>query len=63
MKTLWHAGTGLLIAALCVYMASAAEPAANRQVQLEDLGRALFFDVNLSRDRTQSCATSTSAAI
>ncbi|HWK54079.1 MAG TPA: cytochrome-c peroxidase, partial [Hyphomicrobiales bacterium] len=28
-----------------------------RQVQLEDLGRALFFDVNLSRDRTQSCAT------
>jgi cytochrome c peroxidase len=28
-----------------------------RQVRLEDLGRALFFDVNLSRDRTQSCAT------
>lgn len=30
---------------------------AERQVRLEDLGRALFFDVNLSRDRTQSCAT------
>jgi cytochrome c peroxidase len=27
------------------------------QTRLEDLGRALFFDVNLSRDRTQSCAT------
>ncbi|MEX2366344.1 MAG: cytochrome c peroxidase [Pseudohongiellaceae bacterium] len=28
-----------------------------RQTRLEDLGRMLFFDVNLSRDRTQSCAT------
>lgn len=28
-----------------------------RQIKLEDLGRSLFFDVNLSRDRTQSCAT------
>jgi len=28
-----------------------------RQTRLEDLGRAIFFDVNLSRDRTQSCAT------
>lgn len=27
------------------------------QIRLEDLGRALFFDVNLSRNRTQSCAT------
>ena len=28
-----------------------------RQNKLVDLGTALFFDVNLSRDRTQSCAT------
>src|SRR5690606_33907127 len=35
----------------------AAEADNERQVRLEDLGRALFFDVNLSRDRTQSCAT------
>jgi cytochrome c peroxidase len=28
-----------------------------RQRRLEDLGRALFFDVNLSQQRTQSCAT------
>lgn len=28
-----------------------------RRTRLEDLGRALFFDVNLSRNRTQSCAT------
>jgi cytochrome c peroxidase len=28
-----------------------------RQTKLEDLGRALFFDVNLSLYRTQSCAT------
>ncbi len=34
----------------------AADDAA-RQTALEDLGRALFFDVNLSQDRTQSCAT------
>lgn len=30
---------------------------ATRQTALEDLGRALFFDVNLSQSRTQSCAT------
>ena len=30
---------------------------ADRQTRLEDLGRALFFDVNLSLQRTQSCAT------
>jgi cytochrome c peroxidase len=35
----------------------AAEPASTRQTELEDLGRALFFDVNLSRDRNESCAT------
>jgi len=33
------------------------ETDAGRQTRLEDLGRALFFDVSLSRDRTQSCAT------
>ena len=27
------------------------------QTKLEDLGRALFFDVSLSRDRTQGCGT------
>lgn len=46
--------------ALCIAVAlhaSAAEDAALQQTQLEDLGRALFFDVNLSQDRTQSCAT------
>jgi cytochrome c peroxidase len=35
----------------------AADSADLRQTQLEDLGRALFFDVNLSQQRTQSCAT------
>lgn len=29
----------------------------DRQTRLEDLGRALFFDVNLSWNRTQSCAS------
>ena len=44
---------------LCVLSAPvvAADDAATRQTQLEDLGRALFFDVNLSQQRTQSCAT------
>lgn len=37
--------------------ATAAEVDSERQTRLEDLGRALFFDVNLSRNRTQSCAT------
>jgi cytochrome c peroxidase len=51
-----------LVAALCAGAFSigdttAAEDAATRQAQLEDLGRALFFDVNLSQSRTQSCAT------
>ena len=37
---------------------SAAENSASvDQTKLEDLGRALFFDVSLSRDRTQGCAT------
>ncbi len=45
--------------ALCILSAQAvaADDAATRQTQLEDLGRALFFDVNLSQQRTQSCAT------
>jgi cytochrome c peroxidase len=30
---------------------------AARELKLRDLGQALFFDVNLSFDRTQSCAT------
>jgi cytochrome c peroxidase len=42
-------------------MSGVAVPAAEvdevRKARLEDLGRSLFFDVNLSRDRTQSCAT------
>lgn len=36
---------------------AAADEDPQRQTKLEDLGRALFFDVGLSRDRTQSCAT------
>lgn len=35
----------------------AAEPVARALGTAEQLGEALFFDVNLSRDRTQSCAT------
>ncbi|MEY4640612.1 MAG: hypothetical protein RLZZ227_606 [Pseudomonadota bacterium] len=34
-----------------------ADDEAAQQTRLEDLGRALFFDVNLSQQRTQSCAT------
>jgi len=47
----------LLLACLQVSAAEAMDAEALRQVQLEDFGRALFFDVNLSRERTQSCAT------
>lgn len=43
----------LLTSTCSVYAADDAQ----RQTALEDLGRALFFDVNLSLDRTQSCAT------
>lgn len=43
----------LLASASSVYAADDSQ----RQTALEDLGRALFFDVNLSLDRTQSCAT------
>lgn len=46
----------LALAALLTQPLQAADDAA-RQTALEDLGRALFFDVNLSRDRNQSCAT------
>jgi cytochrome c peroxidase len=38
-------------------LAAAQDAAALKQVQLQDFGAALFFDVNLSRDRNQSCAT------
>ena len=49
---------GLLALGIVVSLhVTAAEDAALQQTQLEDLGRALFFDVNLSLDRTQSCAT------
>ena len=37
--------------------AVADEKADDYQTRLEDLGRALFFDVSLSRDRTQGCGT------
>jgi len=47
----------LFIALLCSAGVVAAADDATRQTELEDLGRALFFDVNLSLDRTQSCAT------
>lgn len=36
---------------------AADDDAATRQAKLVDLGQALFFDVNLSQHRTQSCAT------
>lgn len=56
----WGRGAGLC-AALMVLVVSlaghAAEPGAPAISTAEQLGEALFFDVNLSRDRTQSCAT------
>ena len=36
---------------------AADEPASVYQTKLADLGRAIFFDVSLSRDRTQGCGT------
>ena len=41
----------------CCHVAAAEENHTVDQQKLEDLGRALFFDVSLSRDRTQGCAT------
>src|SRR5690606_40222773 len=43
----------LLLLLLAAPLLQAAEPGADalRQTRLEDLGRALFFDVNLSNDR------------
>lgn len=48
-----------IVFAGAAYSAQSAEDAVDpqRQTKLEDLGRALFFDVNLSLYRTQSCAT------
>ncbi len=46
----------LLIAALCL-IAPRPLPAADVDARLVRLGEALFFDVNLSKNRTQSCAT------
>lgn len=47
----------LALCLLNVAGTAAAADADTRQLRLEDLGRALFFDVNLSQQRTQSCAT------
>jgi cytochrome c peroxidase len=44
-----------LLATALVFAASNDESL--RQTRMTDLGAVLFFDVNLSRDRTQSCAT------
>jgi cytochrome c peroxidase len=59
-RTLACSGVACLTLLIASQQVGAAEPMdaeALRQVQLEDFGRALFFDVNLSRERTQSCAT------
>ncbi len=42
---------------VCGHVAAAEQNHTVDQQKLEDLGRALFFDVSLSRDRTQGCAT------
>lgn len=47
----------ITLSGLLVLQSSAQEEDPLRQIRLEDLGRALFFDVNLSLNRTQSCAT------
>lgn len=52
----WRKILSVLLLSLCVPPAMAADDA-QRAVRLQDLGRALFFDVNLSQNRTQSCAT------
>lgn len=47
----------VLLSLLTGFVLSAEEDSAVRQTKLADLGAVLFFDVNLSRDRTQSCAS------
>ena len=47
----------LPLAFLPLSVLAAENSAAVDQTKLEDLGRALFFDVSLSRDRTQGCGT------
>ncbi len=54
LKLISFSLVSLLVTAL-VFAASDDESL--RQTWMTDLGAALFFDVNLSRDRTQSCAT------
>ncbi len=59
MKGIMAAIASLLL--ICMAAISHAEdeatPELARELKLRDLGQALFFDVNLSLDRTQSCAT------
>jgi cytochrome c peroxidase len=59
MKSIWAAIASLLL--ICTAEISHAEDSeiadTARELKLRDLGQALFFDVNLSLDRTQSCAT------
>jgi cytochrome c peroxidase len=56
MKTVKVAIVCLLLGSFAVALAEEdTDPA--REQKLRDLGQALFFDVNLSLDRTQSCAT------
>jgi cytochrome c peroxidase len=45
------------LAALAGIVLAADESVELRENKMADLGAALFFDVNLSQDRTQSCAT------
>jgi cytochrome c peroxidase len=59
MKSLFAATASLVLVGLATFShASEAEDSeAVREQKLRDLGQALFFDVNLSLDRQQSCAT------
>ncbi len=47
----------LVMPAVLLFASLSAQENSTQQSQLEELGRLLFFDVNLSMDRTQSCAT------
>ena len=54
---LWRGGLWVLLLCPIAWSQAVAESDDLRRTKLEDLGRALFFDVNLSRERNQSCAT------